>query len=55
MTETGMQVDDVDERADVVGGESPIVPIPGDDAAVPDVTDSGQLLPGDVPESRTSH
>ena len=44
------QVDDVDERADVVGGESPIVPIPGDDAAVPDVTDSGQLLPGEVPD-----
>jgi hypothetical protein len=50
VTETGQQVDDVNERADVVGGESPIVPAPGDDAAAPDVTDSGQLLPADMPD-----
>jgi hypothetical protein len=50
VTEIGQRVDDVDERGDVVGGESPIVPAPGDDVAAPDVTGSGQLVPGDVPD-----
>jgi hypothetical protein len=50
VTDTGQPADGVDERADVADGEVPLVPVPVDDAAAPDVTDSGELLPGDVPE-----
>jgi hypothetical protein len=50
VTDTGHPVDGVDERADVGDGEVPLVPIPVGHAAVPDVTDSGELQPGDVPE-----
>ena len=42
VTDTGQPVDDVDEGADVTGGV--------DDAVAPDVTGSGELLPGDVLE-----
>jgi hypothetical protein len=40
---------DVDERADVAGGETPIV-VPMADAASPDVTRAEDTLPGDLPE-----
>ena len=40
---------DVDERADVAGGETPIV-VPMADAASPDVTRAGETLPGELPE-----
>ena len=50
VTDTGQPVDGVDERADVADGEVSLVPVPVDDAAAPDVTGSGELLPGDVPE-----
>jgi hypothetical protein len=47
VTDTGQPVDDVDERADVTGGEMPLAAAPGDDAPA-DVADSGELLPADV-------
>ena len=50
VTDTGQPVDGVDERADLADDEVPLVPIPMDHAATPDVTGSGELLPGDVPE-----
>jgi hypothetical protein len=50
VADTGQPVDGVDERADVADGEVPLVPVAVDDAAAPDVTGSGELLPGDVPE-----
>ena len=48
--DTGQQVDGVDEGADVADGETSNVPVPVDDAVARDVSDSGELLPGDVPE-----
>jgi hypothetical protein len=50
VTDTGQPVDGVDERADVADGDTPHVPVPVDDAVAPDVSGSGELLPGDVPE-----
>jgi hypothetical protein len=48
-TDTGQPVD-VDEGAEVAGGETPIVPVPMDDSAPPDVIRPGEMLPGDLPE-----
>ena len=50
VTDAGQPVDGVDERADLADGEVPLVPTPMDHAAMPDVTDAGELQPGDVPE-----
>ncbi len=50
VTDTGQPVEGVDERADLAHDEVPLVPIPRDHAAMPDVTGSGELLPGDVSE-----
>jgi hypothetical protein len=50
VTDTGQPVNGVDERADLADDEVPLVPIPMDHAATPEVTDSGELLPGDVSE-----
>ena len=50
VTDTGQPVDGVDEGADVADGETSHVPVAMDDAVARDVSDSGELLPGDVPE-----
>ena len=50
VTDTGQPVDGVDERADVADGEASHVPVSVDAAVAPDVSDSGELLPGDVPK-----
>jgi hypothetical protein len=50
VTDTGQPVDSVDERADVADGRTSHVPVPVDDAVAPDVSGSGELLPGDVPK-----
>ncbi|HZN82857.1 MAG TPA: hypothetical protein VFC01_24740 [Mycobacterium sp.] len=49
-TDTGQPVDGFDERVEPADGEVPLVPVPGDDAVASDVTGSGELLPGDVPD-----
>ena len=49
VTDTG-QPGDVDERADVAGGETPIVSVPMGEAASADLTRAGETLPGDLPE-----
>jgi hypothetical protein len=49
VTDTGQPVD-VDERAHVAGGETPIVPVPKSDAEPLDVTRADETLPGDLPE-----
>ena len=46
---SGGPVDDVNERGDATSGEAPIVATSVDDAAAPEVSGSGDLLPGDVP------
>jgi hypothetical protein len=48
ITETGMPLNDADERVDIVAGGGAIVAVAGDDAEAPDGT--GQLLPADVPD-----
>jgi hypothetical protein len=50
VSDTGQPEGGVDERSDRADGEVRLVPIPVQDTAVPDVTGSGELLPGDVPE-----
>ena len=50
VTDPGQPVN-VDARAEVASGETPIVPVPMDDAASPDVTRSGEMLPGDLTEA----
>jgi hypothetical protein len=50
VTDTAAPVDGVDGRADLAVGEVPLVPIPMDHTTKSDVTDSGELQPGDVPE-----
>ncbi len=50
VTDTGQPVDGVDAPADLADGEVPLVPIPMDHVVMPDVSDSGELQPGDVPE-----
>jgi hypothetical protein len=49
MTDIGQPVD-VDERTDVAGGETPIVPVPMNEAEPLDVTRADETLPGDLPE-----
>jgi hypothetical protein len=48
-TGTGQPVD-VDEGAEVADGATPMVPVPMDDAASPEVTRPGELLPGEFAE-----